>query len=105
MGGRDVEKRRTFRRWIALTIISVLTVLGGCQPFPAHLDPLSVNGRDGGGAPPTYAALMRIGNAARAGGDYSNALSVYRGAGKLEARSPDPFVARGDTLLMLRDVN
>src|ERR1700749_3038590 len=105
MGGRDVEKRRTFRRWIALTIISVLTVLGGCQPFPAHIDPLSVNGRDGGGAPPTYAALMRIGNAARAGGDYSNALSVYRRAAEIETRFPEPFVAIGDMLLALRDVN
>jgi Flp pilus assembly protein TadD len=105
MGGRDAEKRRTFRRWIALTITSVLTVLEGCQPFPAHIDPLSVNGRDGGGAPPTYAALMRIGNAARAGGDFSNALSVYRRAAEIETRLPEPFVAIGDTLLALRDVN
>lgn len=105
MGGHNAKTRGTFRRWIALTITAALTVLGGCQPFPAHLDPLSVNGRDGGGAPPTYAALMRIGNAARAGGDYSNALSVYRRAAEIETRLPEPFVAIGDTLLVLRDVN
>ena len=53
--------------------------LAGCGPFPVHLDPLSVNGRDGGGAPPSYAALMRIGKAARDGGDYSNAVAVFGG--------------------------
>lgn len=79
--------------------------LGGCQPFPVHLDPLSVNGRDGGGATPSYAALMRIGEAARAGGDYSNALGVFRRAAEIEPRLPEPFVAIGDTLLALGAVN
>jgi Flp pilus assembly protein TadD len=79
--------------------------LGGCQPYPVHLDPLSVNGRDGGGQAPSYAALMRIGAAARAGGDYSNAVTVFRRAAEIEPRLPDPFVAIGDTLLSLGDVN
>ncbi|MFZ3233989.1 MAG: tetratricopeptide repeat protein [Stellaceae bacterium] len=82
-----------------------LTILGGCEPFPLHLDPLSVNGRDGGGATPSYAALMRIGKAARDGGDYSNAVAVFRRAAEIEPRLPDPFVAIGDTLLALRSVN
>jgi Flp pilus assembly protein TadD len=82
-----------------------LATLAGCQPYPVHLDPLSVNGRDGGGAPPSYAALMRIGGAASAGGDYSNALSVYRRAAEIEIRLPEPFVAIGDTLLSLGAVN
>src|ERR1700757_1722959 len=105
MGGCNAKNRSTFRRWIALTITSVLMVLGGCQPFPAHLDPLSVNGRDGGGAAPSYAALMRIGNAARAGGDYSNAVAVYRRAAEIETRLPEPFVAIGEVLLPLGAVN
>ncbi len=70
-----------------------------------HLDPLSVNGRDGGGAAPSYAALMRIGKAARNGGDYSNAVAVFRRAAEIEPRLPDPFVALGDTLLMIGAVN
>lgn len=96
---------RKFRPSLVLTIALAALALAGCEPFPWHLDPLSVNGRDGGGAPPSYAALMRIGDAARAGGDYSNALSVYRRAAEIELRRPDPFVAIGDTLLQLGSVN
>ncbi|HEY3910093.1 MAG TPA: tetratricopeptide repeat protein [Stellaceae bacterium] len=77
----------------------------GCQPLPFHLDPLSVNGRDGGGTPPSYAALMRIGDAARAGGDFANALSVFRRAAEIEPSAPAPFVAIGDTLLATGAVN
>ncbi|MGH7044817.1 MAG: tetratricopeptide repeat protein [Stellaceae bacterium] len=71
----------------------------GCEPFPLHLDPLSVNGRDGGGSPPSYGALMRIAGAARSGGDYPNALSVYRRAAAIEPAASAPFVAIGDMLL------
>ncbi len=90
---------------VFLTITVVVLTLGGCEPFPLHLDPLSVNGRDGGGAAPSYAALMRIGKAARNGGDYSNAVAVFRRAAEIEPRLPDPFVALGDTLLMIGAVN
>lgn len=79
--------------------------LAGCEPFPFHLDPLSVNGRDGGGAPPSYDALMRIGAAARAGGDLANALGVFRRAAEIEPGQPAPFVAIGDTLLAIGAVN
>jgi Flp pilus assembly protein TadD len=48
---------------------------------------------------------MRIGEAARAGGDYSNALAVFRRAAEMEIRRPQPFVAIGDTLLSLGAVN
>lgn len=96
---------RKFRPSLLLTIALAALALVGCEPFPLHLDPLSVNGRDGGGSPPSYGALMRIANAARAGGDYSNALSVYRRAAEIEPRLPDPFVAIGDTLLRLGNTN
>ena len=88
-----------------LVLALALTILGGCEPFPLHLDPLSVNGRDGGGDTPSYAALMRIGKAARDGGDYSNAVAVFRRAAEIEPRLPDPFVAIGDTLSALHSVN
>lgn len=78
---------------------------GGCEPLPFHLDPLSVNGRDGGGTPPSYAALMRIGEAAVAGGDFANALGVFRRAAEIQPGNPAPFVAIGDTLLATGQVN
>lgn len=96
---------RTSRRNQLLALVLGLTILGGCEPFPVHLDPLSVNGRDGGGITPSYAALMRIGKAARNGGDYSNAVAVFRRAAEVEPRLPDPFVAIGDTLLALGSVD
>jgi Flp pilus assembly protein TadD len=105
MGGASAKDSRRFRLPIVPTIIWALAALAGCQPFPVHLDPLSVNGRDGGGKAPSYAALMRIGAAARAGADYSNAVAVFRRAAEIEPRLPDPFVAIGDTLLPLGDVN
>jgi Flp pilus assembly protein TadD len=79
--------------------------LAGCEPFPVHVDPLSVNGRDGGGPPPSYAALMRIGAAARAGGDLTNALGVFRRAAEINPSDPAAFVAIGDTLIAIGSVN
>ncbi len=90
---------------IFFNITLAVSALSGCQPYPLHIDPLGVNGRDGGGAAPSYAALMRIGEAARAGGDYSNAVAVFRRAAEIEPRLPDPFIAIGDALLSLGAVN
>ncbi len=83
----------------------VVLAAAGCEPLPFHLDPLSVNGRDGGGTPPSYAALMRIGEAARSGGDFANAVSVFRRAAEIEPGAPAPFVAIGDTLFATGAVN
>ena len=108
MGETKTRSRRDAGRShlkLLLMLCSVGMALAACQPYPLHLDPLSVNGRDGGGATPSYASLMRIGSAARAGGDYANALSVFRRAAEIEPRLPDPFVAIGDTLLSLGSVN
>jgi Flp pilus assembly protein TadD len=82
-----------------LFLAAALLALAGCTPMPVHLDPLSVNGRDGAGVTPTYPALMRIAAAARAGGDLSNAVALYRRAAQLAPSDPAPFVALGDTLL------
>jgi Flp pilus assembly protein TadD len=87
-------------------LVSVAAIgLSGCEPFPVHYDPLSVNGRDGGGRPPSYDALMRIGQAAMAGGDPVNGLSVFRRAAEINPGAPAPFVASGDALLQIGSVD
>ena len=70
-----------------------------------HLDPQSVNGRDGGGPVPTYPMLMRIGAAAHSGGDLPTAVSVYRRAAEMAPQEPAPLIAAGDVLLQIGEVN
>jgi len=94
-------------RDLAARILLTLTVSGlaGCGAQPFHLDVLSADGRDGGGVVPSYDALMRIGAAARSGGDLVNALGVYRRASDVDLLNPAPLVAAGDVLLEMGSVN
>src|SRR5947208_7636222 len=80
-------------------------MLAGCAASPIHLDPLSVDGGDGGGPTPTYPMLMRIGAAAQSGGDLPNAVGVYRRAAEMAPQDPAPLVAAGDALLAMGAVN
>jgi Flp pilus assembly protein TadD len=82
-----------------------LVVLAGCEDAPWHLDPLAINGRDGGGPPANYATLMRIGAAAHAGGDLAAAVGVYRRAAAIEPRAVAAYVAAGNTLLEMGQFN
>ncbi len=96
------------RRWrqpLLLAIVTLAFAVGGCHPFPVHPDPFNLNGRDGSTSPPSYEALMRIAAAARAGGDLTNALSIYRRAAEINIRDPAPFVGIGDTLLAIGATN
>jgi Flp pilus assembly protein TadD len=88
-------------------LLSLITglALAGCVTTPIHLDPLSVEGRDGGGPIPTYAMLMRIGAAAQSGGDLPNALGVYRRAAELAPQDPAPLIAAGDMLVQMGSIN
>src|SRR5882757_8163633 len=88
-------------------LFSLLTVVGlaGCAGSPVNLDPLSVNGRDGGGPVPTYPMLMRIGAAAQSGGDLPNAVGVYRRAAEMAPQDPAPLIAAGDVLLQMGATN
>jgi len=79
--------------------------LAGCAASPVNLDPLSVNGRDGGGPVPTYPMLMRIGAAAQSGGDLPNAVGVFRRAAEMAPQDPAPLIAAGDVLLQMGSVN
>ena len=90
---------------VLLLALPVALALAGCAGSPVNLDPLSVNGRDGGGPVPSYAMLMRIGAAAQAGGDLSNAVSVYRRAAEMAPQEPAPLIAVGDVLLQVGAVN
>jgi Flp pilus assembly protein TadD len=107
MGGTPGSGRRGFGGLFArsLPVAFVLAALAGCEPFPAHIDPVSTNGRDGAGVTPSYDALLRIGTAARSGGDLSTALAVFRRAASIAPTATAPFIAIGDTLLAMRQVN
>ena len=82
-----------------------VVALAGCAASPVNLDPLSVSGRDGGGPVPTYPMLMRIGAAAQSGGDFPNAVGVYRRAAEMAPQEPAPLIAAGDVLLKMGSVN
>ena len=88
-------------------LFSLLLMFGlaGCAGSPVNLDPLSVNGRDGGGPVPTYPMLMRIGAAAQSGGDLPNAVGIYRRAAEMAPQEPAPLIAAGDVLLQMGSVN
>jgi Flp pilus assembly protein TadD len=90
---------------LSLLVPAAAMALAGCHPFPVHYDPLSVNGRDGGGTPPSYEALMRVGAAALSGGDPVNALSVFRRAAEIKPAVPGAYVAIGDALLQIGSVD
>jgi len=68
------------------------------------IDPLAVSGRDGG-MPLGHEALMRIGAAAHTDGDLETAVGLYRRAAEVNPRSAAPFVAAGNTLLEMSQVN
>jgi Flp pilus assembly protein TadD len=83
----------------------VIVSLAGCGAEPVHLDVMSVSGRDSGGTVPSYDSLMRIGTAARNGGDLPNALGVFRRASQVDPLNPAPLAAAGDVLLQMGSVN
>jgi Flp pilus assembly protein TadD len=76
-----------------------LTTLCACEQSAIRLDPLTVDGRDGGGQPLSYDTLMRIGAASHASGDLGTAVGLYRRAAAVAPSSPAPFVAAGNTLM------
>jgi Flp pilus assembly protein TadD len=95
---------KSYLRTVHAACAAALLALCGCvtTTLPAQLDPLAMNGRDGGGKPPSYPALMKIGVTARAGGDLATALSVFRRAAELAPiGEPAPYVEIGGTLLAM----
>jgi Flp pilus assembly protein TadD len=107
MDQTKAEGRRSRGRSTLALLLSFFAalVLAGCAGSPVNLDPLSVNGRDGGGPTPTYPMLMRIGAAAQAGGDLPNAVGIYRRAAEMAPQEPAPLIAAGDVLLQMGAAN
>lgn len=96
---------KRFNAAVPLLFALSLVPLGGCDDALWQIDPLSVSGRDGSAKPVGYPALMRIGAATHASGDLATAVGVYRRAATVEYRSAAPFVALGNTLLEMGEVN
>jgi Flp pilus assembly protein TadD len=81
-------------------LLSSIIGLAGCETTPSlHLDPLETSGRTGSAPDVGYDGTMHIANASRGAGDYSNAINLYRHAGELDPKNPEPLVALGGTLL------
>lgn len=82
-----------------------LTTLGGCEDLQSlDFDLFDVGGRSGA-QPVTYDTLMRVAAAAHAGGDLGNAVGIYRRAAVIEPHAAAPFVAVGNTLMDMGEVN
>jgi Flp pilus assembly protein TadD len=82
-----------------------LTTLGGCEDLQSlDFDLFDVGGRSGA-QPVAYDTLMRVAAAAHAGGDLANALGIYRRAAVIEPHAAAPFVAVGNTLMEMGEVN
>jgi Flp pilus assembly protein TadD len=100
MLGPSRGAKTRLRRTTALSLVLSLVVLTGCDSSSTtQLDPLAVNGRTGSAPEVGYAGVMNIAAAARAAGDYGNAISLYRHAATMDPSNPEPLVALGDTFL------
>jgi Flp pilus assembly protein TadD len=101
--------RRGMRRFEPLAVLCValsLVGLPGCEDATTlQLDPLSVSGRTGNAPPITYEGVMRVAAAARNGGDYGNAVGLFKHAAEMQPSNPDPLTALGDTWLGMGNVN
>jgi Flp pilus assembly protein TadD len=97
---------RRFATAAALGLGLGLLGLTGCEDTPSlHLDPLTTTGRDGNAPQLGYDAVMRIAVASRSGGDFGNAINLYRHAATMEPHRTEPLVALGGTLLELGNVD
>jgi Flp pilus assembly protein TadD len=93
-------RRRKGRKGVgifALAPVALCFALSACTTTTTYVDPLAIDGRDAA-SKINYPTIMRIGMAAKAGGDYSNAVSLFRRAAQIASTEPAPLVAAGDTL-------
>jgi len=89
----------------SVLLMLCLFALGGCEELSVgDIQPFNINGREGA-HPLKYDTLMRIGAAAHAGGDLANAVAIYRRAATIEQLAPAPFVAAGNVLIEMGQIN
>jgi Flp pilus assembly protein TadD len=96
---------KRFNAAAGLLVAFSVVLLAGCETVQMRVDPLAVDGRDGGGKPLTYQTLMRIGAAAHADGDLATALGIYRRAAGMAPGATAPLVGSGNTLVELGRYN
>lgn len=89
--------RRRGRKGVGAVVLGLGFALAACTNTTTYVDPLSVDGRDAA-SKVNYPTIMRIGMAAKEGGDYANAVSLFRHAAQIASTEPAPLVAAGDTL-------
>jgi Flp pilus assembly protein TadD len=75
-----------------------------CTNTTTYVDPLTVDARDNA-SKINYPTIMRIGMAAKSGGDYANAVSMFRRAAQVAPSEAAPLVAAGDTLRDMGNAN
>lgn len=75
-----------------------------CTNTTTYVDPLAVDTRDNA-SKISYPTIMRIGMAAKSGGDYANAVSMFRRAAEVAPTEAAPLVAAGDTLRDMGNAN
>lgn len=100
MTGQAKMRRRGRRKSVgafALVHAALCLTLAACTSTTTYIDPLAIDGREAA-SKVNYPTIMRIGMAAKAGGDYANAVSLFRRAAQIAASEPAPLVAAGDTL-------
>ncbi|HEY1798464.1 MAG TPA: tetratricopeptide repeat protein [Stellaceae bacterium] len=77
--------------------VALCVALAACTNTTTYVDPLAIDGREAA-TKVNYPTIMRVGMAAKAGGDYANAVSLFRRAAQLASGEAAPLVAAGDTL-------
>ena len=103
--GTGTGRMKAFGATASVLLTLSLFALGGCEEASVgDLQPLNINGREGA-HPLKYDTLMRIGAAARAGGDLASAVSIYRRAATIEQLNPAPFVAAGNVLTEMGQID
>ncbi len=100
MTGQTRMRRRGGRKGVgAWALASAVLYVGltSCTNTTSYVDPLSVDARDNAGKI-SCRRLCVSAWAAKGGGDYANAVSMFRRAAVIAPSEAVPLVAAGDTL-------
>lgn len=98
------RKGASSARVLAPALAAVCLGLAACVNTTTFVDPLAIDGRAAANRV-DYPTLMRIGVAARVGGDYANAVALFRRAAEVAPNEAVPLVAAGDTLRQMGHAN